>query len=258
MNKSVCSAFTLTRWWISVVRKLRSSHGCGGLVLRVFFPFCGGAVKVLSSFPVFFLAMNYHWTKFFKIGINEKKSENRNEAIFRDKNWNERQSDNLSGMENKDKSNAWLSLGLSRIVDVKKHVIWQSLLSPFSPHFMRAETAGWTGGEDEEIQSTDLSWISISDPTRKMGQNEYYDKVYYYYAHLVSLDAGRDRETVADGERRGTDCESQFPVLGPCVASGNVTVTGLDREWENNHLLSQYDIKTCCRGRLRRRTMLTA
>ena len=63
-----------------------------------------------------------------------------------------------------------------------------------------------------------------------MGQNEYYEKVYYYYAHLVSLDAGRDRETVADGERRGTDCESQLPVLGPCVASGNVTVTGLDRE----------------------------
>ena len=44
---------------------------------------------------------------------------------------------------------------------------------------MRAETAGWTGGEDEEIQSkelTQLSWILISDPTRKMGQNEYYDK----------------------------------------------------------------------------------
>ena len=34
-------------------------HGCGGLVIRVFFLFCG-AVKVLSSFPVFFLAMNYH------------------------------------------------------------------------------------------------------------------------------------------------------------------------------------------------------
>ena len=40
-----------------------------------------------------------------------------------EKNWNERQSDNLSGMENKDKRNARLSLGLSRIVDVKKHVI---------------------------------------------------------------------------------------------------------------------------------------
>ena len=61
-----------------------------------------------------------------------------------------------------------------------------------------------------------------------MGQNEYYDKV--YKAKLVSLDLGRDRETVADGERRGTDCESQLPVLGPCVALGNVTVTGLDRE----------------------------
>ena len=78
-----------------------------------------------------------------------------------------------------------------------------------------------------------------------MGQNEYYDKV--YKAKLVSLDLGRDRETVAGGERRGTDCESQLPVLGPCVASGNVTVTGLDRESENNHPLSQYDIRTCCR-----------
>ena len=37
-----------------------------------------------------------------------------------------------------------------------------------------------------------------------------------------------DRETVAGGERRGTDCESQLPVLRPCVASGNLT--GLDRE----------------------------
>ena len=155
-------------------------------------------------------------------------------------------------MENKDKSNARLSLGLIRIVDVKKHVIWQSLLSPFSPHFMRAET----GGEDEEIQNTELSWISISDPTRKMRRNEYYDKV--YKAKLVSLDLGRDRETVAGGGRRGTDCESQLPVLGPCVASGKVTVTGLDREWEKNHLLSQYDIRTSCRSRLRGRTMLTA
>ena len=93
---------------------------------------------------------------------------------------------------------------------------------------MRAETAGWTGGEDEEIQSTELSLISISDPTRKMGQNKYYGKV--YKAKLVLLDFGRDRETVAGGERRGTDCESQLPVLGPCVASGNVTVTGLDQE----------------------------
>ena len=62
----------------------------------------------------------------------------------------------------------------------------------------------------------------------KMGQNDYYDKV--YNAKLVLLDLGRDRETVEGGERRGTDCESQLPVLGPCVASGNVnvTVTGLD------------------------------
>ena len=42
--------------------------------------------------------------------------------------------------------------------------------------------------------------------------------------------AEREREMVKGGERRGTDCESQLPVLGPCVASGNVTVTGLDRE----------------------------
>ena len=62
---------------------------------------------------------------------------------------------------------------------------------------------------------------------RKMGQNEYYDKL--YKAKLELLDLGRDMET-AGGERRGTDCESQLPVLGPCVASGNVTVTGLDRE----------------------------
>ena len=65
-----------------------------------------------------------------------------------------------------------------------------------------------------------------------MGQNEYYDKV--YKAKLVSLDLGRDREAVAGGERRarGTDCESQnqIPELGPRVAPGNVTVTGLDRE----------------------------
>ena len=61
----------------------------------------------------------------------------------------------------------------------------------------------------------------------KIGQNEYYDKV--HKAKLVSLDLGRDRETVAGGER-GADCESRLPVLRPCVASGNVTMTGLDRE----------------------------
>ena len=43
--------------------------------------------------------------------------------FFFGKKLNERQSDNLSGMENKDKRNARLSLGLSRIVDVKKHFI---------------------------------------------------------------------------------------------------------------------------------------
>ena len=252
MNKSsVCSAFTLTRWWISAVRKLRSSYGCGGLVIRVFFLFCG-AVKVLSSFSVFFLAMNYHWTKIFFENWNQwEKSEWGHITV---KNRNEQQPDNLSGIETKDKSKARLSLGLSRIVDVKKHVIWQSLLSPLSPHFMQQkQRSGWTGGEDLELQSTGLSWISISDPTRKMRRNEYYDKV-----KLVSLDLGRDRETVVGGGRRRTDSDSQLPVLGPCVASGNVTVTGLDRESENNHLLSQYDIRTSCRSRLRGRTMLTA
>ena len=61
---------------------------------------------------------------------------------------------------------------------------------------------------------------------------------------------------MAGGERRGTDCESQLPILGPCVASGNATATGLDREGENNHLLSQYDDRQAsCRSRLRGRTM---
>ena len=36
---------------------------------------------------------------------------------------------------------------------------------------------GWTGGEDKEIQNTG-HWILILETTRKMGQNEYYDKVY--------------------------------------------------------------------------------
>ena len=63
-----------------------------------------------------------------------------------------------------------------------------------------------------------------------MRRNEYYDEVYKAKLVDLSLDLGRDRETVEGGGRRGTDCESQLPVLGPCVASGNVTVTGLDRE----------------------------
>ena len=47
--------------------------------------------------------------------------------------------------------------------------------------------------------------------------------------------------------------------VGPCVASGNGTTTGLDRESENNHLLSQYDHRRAsCRSRLRGRTMFTA
>ena len=154
-------------WWISAVRKLRSSHGCGRLVLRVFFFFCG-SVKVLLSFLVFFLAVNYHWTKLFLKFESVKK--NRNEAIFRGENRNERQPDNLSGIENKDKSKARLSLGLSRIVHVKKHVIWQSLLSP---HFMRTETAV----ERTKRYKARDSWILVLETTRKMGQNEYYNKV---------------------------------------------------------------------------------
>ena len=139
MNKSlVCLAFTLTRWWISAVRKLRSSHGCGGLVLRIFFLFCGGC-EGSFKLPHLFLS---DWTKiFFFIRISEGKSER---GHFSGKNRNERQPDNLSGIENKDKSKARLvSLGLSQIVDVKKHVIWQGLLSPLSPHLMWAETALW-------------------------------------------------------------------------------------------------------------------
>ena len=137
----VCSAFTLTRWWISAVRKLRSSQGCGGLVLKGFFLFCGGC-EGSFKLPHLFLSDELPLSEDLKkIGISEEKSENRNEAIFRGKNRNKQQPDNLSGIENKDKSKAGLSLGLSWIVDVKKHVIWQSLLSPLGPHFMRAEAA---------------------------------------------------------------------------------------------------------------------
>ena len=260
MTKSlVCSAFTSTRWWISAVRKLRSSRGCGGLVLRVFFSSFEGAVKVLSSFPVFFLATNYHWTKIFlKIGISEEKSEWGHFSWK--KNRNKRQPDNLSGIENKDKSKAQLSLGLSRIVDVKKHAIWQSLLNPLSPHFMRAEAALGVDrrrGQRDKKQGTQLNL--------DLGPNGEDGAEWVLWQSLQSQISipglgQREREMVAGGERRGTDCESQLPVLGPCVASGNVTVTltELDREWEKNHLLSQYDIRTSCRSRLRGRTMLTA
>ena len=86
---------------------------------------------------------------------------NRNEANFSwKKNRNKRQPDNLSGIENKDKSKAQLSLGLSRIVDVKKHVIWQSLLNPLSPHFMRAEAALGVDrrrGQRDKKQGTQLN-----------------------------------------------------------------------------------------------------
>ena len=260
MTKSlVCSAFTSTGWWILAVRKLRSSHGCGGLVLRVFFSFAGD-VKVLSSFPVFFLATNYQWTKNFFKNWNQWRKIGKSEiGHFSGKNRNERQPDNLSGIENKDKSKAQLSLGLSRIVDVKKHFIWQGLLSPLSPHFMRAEAALGVDrrrGRRDTKHGTPLNL--------NLGSNEEDGAEWVQWQSLqsqitlVSLDLGWDRETVAGGERRGTDCESQLPVLGPCVASGNVTMTGLDRESEKNHLLSQYDIRTCCRTRLRGRTMLTA
>ena len=75
----------------------------------------------------------------------------RNEAIFREKNRNERQPDNLSCIENKNKSKARLILGLSRIVDVKKHVMAKSTKSIKSP-LLRAETAlgvdRWRGRRD--------------------------------------------------------------------------------------------------------------
>ena len=134
-----------SRWWISAVRKLRSSYGCDGLVLRVFFLFwrvCEGSFKLPRLFLSDELPLN---EAFFLIWVSEEWGH------FSGENRNERQPDNLSGIKNKDKSKARLSLGLSRIAHVKKHVIWQSLLSP---HFMRTETAGWTGGEDKEIQST--------------------------------------------------------------------------------------------------------
>ena len=158
-----------SRWWISAVRKLRSSHGCGGLVLRVFFLFwrvCEGSFKLPRLFLSDELPLN---EAFFLIWVSEEKSE---WGHFSGKNRNERQPDNLSGIENKDKSKARLSPG-SRIVHVKKHVIWQSLLSP---HFMRTETAGWTE-RTKRYKAWD-SWIWILETTRKMGQNEYYDKVY--------------------------------------------------------------------------------
>ena len=138
-----------SRWWISAVRKLRSSHGCGGLVLRVFFLFlriCEGFFKLPRLFVSDELPLNEAF--FFKF---ESVKKNRNEAIFRGKIGMKGSLIIYWASKTKTKSKARLSLGLSRIVHVKKHVIWQSLLSP---HFMRTETAGWTGGEDKEIQST--------------------------------------------------------------------------------------------------------
>ena len=127
-----------SRWWISAVRKLRSSHGCGGLVLRDFF-FCCGSVKVLLSFLVFFLAVNYHWKK-----------KNRNEAIFRGKIGMKGSLIIYSGIENKDKSKARLSLGLKPDRSREKaRYMTKSTKSPL--HANRD-----SGGEDKEleIQST--------------------------------------------------------------------------------------------------------
>ena len=94
---------------------------------------------------------------------------------------------------------------------------------------MRAETALGVDRRRGRRDTKHGAQLNL-DLGPKMGQNEYYDKV--YKAKLESLDVGRDRETAAGGESRGADCESQsrLPVLGPCVASDNVTVTGLDRE----------------------------
>ena len=96
---------------------------------------------------------------------------------------------------------------------------------------MRAETAlGVDRRRGPRVTKHGTQLNLDLEPTRKMRRNEYYEYDKVYKAKLISLDLGRDRETVAGGGRRGTDCESQLPVLGPCVASGNVTVTGLDRE----------------------------
>ena len=130
------------------------------------------------------------------------------------KNRNERQPDNLLGIENKDKSKARLSLGQNRIVDVKNHVIWQSLLSPLSRDSAR-------GGPAERTKR-----YKARDSTRKIRQNEYsqyYDKV--YKAKLVSLDLGRDRET--GGRRKKRDRLWEPVTCAP-------TLCGLgqrDRDW---------------------------
>ena len=184
----------------------------------------------------------FNWNRCRIIGKSEW-------GYFSGKNRNELQPDNLSGIENKDKSKARLSPGLSWIVDVKKHVIWQSLLSPLCPQFMRAETAL---GVDLRRGRSDTKHGTQLDPTRDGAEWGLWQSL----KSQISISGLGQRKR--DGGRRGTDCESQLPVLGPCVASGNVTVTGLDRESENNHLLSQYDIRSCCRSWLKRRTMLTA
>ena len=186
--------------------------------------------------------MNYHWTKVLKKWNQWRKIGMR---PFSGKNRNERQPDNLSCIENKDKSKARLILGLSRIVDVKKHVIWQSPISP-------ALGVDRRRGRRDTQHGSDGTQLDLD-----VGPNEEDGAEWVLWQSLQSQISipglGNYREAV-----RAEKEEGQLPVLGPCVASGNVTVTGLDREWENNHLLSQYDIRTCCRSRLRGRTMLTA
>ena len=128
----------------------------------------------------------------------------------------------------------------------------KSIKSPL--HASRDNSRGGPAERTKRYKARDSVESRSWTQTRRMGQNEYslyYDKV--YKAKLVSLDMGRDRETVAGEKRRGADFESQLPVLGPCVASDNVTVSGFDRESENNNLLSQYDIRACCRSRFRGR-----
>ena len=56
-------------------RKLRSRHGCGGLVLRVFFLFCGGC-EGSFKLPRLFLSDELPLNEgFLKNGIGEEKSE---------------------------------------------------------------------------------------------------------------------------------------------------------------------------------------
>ena len=124
---------------------------------------------------------------------------------FSGKNRNKRQPDNLSGIENKDKTKAQLSLGLSRIVDVKKHVIWQSLLSP---HVMRAEAALGVDrrrGRRDEKQGTHVTQLNLD-----LGPNEEDGAEWVLWQSLQSQISiprlgQRERERDGGGRRKKRD-----------------------------------------------------